>query len=200
MREKRLAEITSGLSPIFVTLREYENLRFLEIRLYKKDGGTQALVPTDWAVGMDATSFTELKIVLDESQEVIEEWFGPRELSVVAIVHRDMLAQTTAQKEAARTTHHITVHNTPWDSPTFFATRSEGAQVAVDLNTAHPGIASILTGPSSTELVRKSLGAILAAYHDAKSRFSGHDYPNAAQFFRALEFEWGVILKRQAGF
>jgi hypothetical protein len=194
MREKKIAEIQSGRSSIFVTLRENENLRFLLIRMYKRDGGIGAFVPTDFAVGMDAPMFTEFKIVLDESEDAIQEWFGPREVTVVETVRGDMLAQTKAQKEATQTVHNITVGNTSWKEPTFFRTRSEGARVAVELNTTHPGVASLGIEHGSTDSARKSLGTILAAYHDAKTRFSGPDHPNASQFFRALEYEWGVIL------
>jgi hypothetical protein len=195
MTAKRIAELGHAALPVVVTLREHLNVRFLEIRLYRRDERTQQLSPTDWAVGIDAATFSELKLKLDESSQHIQEWFGPREKSIPERVHTDMVEQAKAQEDASRNGHKVEIRKLAWDSPTFFSTHSEGGSVVVQLNTSHS-----VTGKSSANgyLMSGLLPAILAAYHDAKNRFCETAHCSAARLFAALEYEWGVILQKYA--
>jgi hypothetical protein len=199
MTDYRLAEIGSGLLPVIVTLREEEKLRFLELRLYRKNAETHHLSPTNWTIGLDAGAFTELKIVLDESYEHIQKWFGPRELKVVEKVRVEMAAQAKAYESAVRVAHKVEVRQSAWRGPTFFRARSEGERVVVELNTEHSVAKTICADASSCGLpTRQLLGAILAAYHDAKNRFDGPEGAGAVKFINALEYEWGMILSKYA--
>jgi hypothetical protein len=196
MSEEQIAEIESGPLSIVVTLREHGELRFLEIRLYRKEQ-SGALTPTNWAVGMDASSFSEFVLMLNESHQHIQEWFGPRQLTVAERVHLDMVIQAEAVRNAAQRSHKIDVRTAGWNGPEFFSTRSEGGRVVVELNTEHVAVNDANSGERDNgKFFSRSLGVILAAYHDAKNLFCGTDHPNINQLFHALEYEWGVILKR----
>lgn len=191
MRENRIAEVGAGLRPIVITLREYETFRFLEIRLYRRDGNSGQLSPTEWAVGIDSATFGQLKIALDELSEYIQEWLGRRTLSVAETVHADMTAEANAQKDASNRAHQTDVRLSSWDGPNFFKARSEGARVVIDLNTENSTVEGLLTeGKPRPNL----LGRIFAAYHEAKNRFLGPTHPQNSQLFQQLEHEWGVIL------
>src|SRR5262245_43796718 len=103
MHDQCIGEIGSGPLPLVVTLREHLGMRFVELRLCKRSANSSRLQPTEWAVGIDASSFNELKSILDESQEQIRGWLGIRELDVADKVRADMAAQTAASQRAART-------------------------------------------------------------------------------------------------
>jgi len=201
MADYRIAEILSGLLPVVVILREHEELRFLEIRLYKKNLGTEQLSPTNWAVGLDARSFSELKTRLDESYEYIQAWFGPREVDTIERVHINMVTQTKANENAARMAHMVDVKHSAWNGPTFFSTRSEGDRTVIELNSQNPIVSKITSANpgQSNASTSQILSTILAAYHDAKNRFVGEEKASAINFFRAFEYEWGIILNRYAG-
>ena len=189
----RVAEIGAEFLPVILDLREFQDFRFLEIRMYERTEAGHAPKPTNRAIGLDAGTLSELKTLLDGSFDNIRSWLDNREWDFSERVRLDLETQSKANTSVSHQTHKIELRIVSWSGPNFFKARSEGELIVVELNANHPVAAALHTTESSSGIL-PLFCKMFAAYQTAKDRFSGPDYHRFIQTLDALEYEWGMIL------
>jgi hypothetical protein len=196
--EEILASIGSPRAPILMRLSEYEGRRALDIRRYFKPAGQDELSPTKKGISLNREALRVLLNVLATERDSIEAW-----LDESAFHERDTMAvRRAAVSDLATGPRPYDATSSGWKDPTFFKVNYNGTEDALVLNGAHPFCQSMELmkdqgGEAALALLRM-VEAILVAYARSKSLFRGVDQISAETLFDDLEFNWGLILARQA--
>ncbi len=185
----------SKANPLVLSLTVYEGVPYVDIRkcfLKKADGMLQ---PTRKGLTLGSTLLRELQKALQENQSEIFEWLESGGNETLQNAAAAMKARSLARDEEASRARPFTVERGSTTAPQFCRVETHGGEDKLVFNSKHPLETCLAKHEYSTTEVREIIALIVVSFYRARLRFPGQIEAEAAPFFDALEFEWGVILR-----
>lgn len=189
-----MSEIIATDGNVFFTLKEFNDIKILDIRKYYKDKESKELKPSQKGIAVTSRRYETIKKIFSQYDEKITNWLDS-----------DPISQTIKQRQQIVQKHlysytPATSNSEKWKSPDFFDSNSEGGINKITYNEGHAfyeNFSSILNeleryNPEKAKDFVYLVNALISSFVQARALLD--DKHGSDELIDVLVYNWGIIL------